>query len=490
MAYDFDVIVIGAGAAGLTASGIAANFGAKTLMVERHRMGGDCTWTGCVPSKAILKGAKIAHHMREAAAYGITEQPVEVNFKRVMERVRHIRDEVYEDADKPEIYEKMGIDVRSGDARFEDPHTVILEKEGRKEKVSGRYIVIAAGASAFVPPVSGLKQVPHFTNDSLFETDVLPERLAIVGGGPIGTEMSQAFARFGSEVTVIDKGPTIMSKDDPELSTLLMEHLKKEGVHYEMNAQVQQVSKSQEGVRIHIERGGTTHIVEADALLMATGRRPNLDGLNLEAAGVAYTQRGITVNEKCRTNVRHIYALGDITGRYQFTHMSEHMAKVGMSNMLLKIPMKIDTKHVPWVTYTDPELGHVGATRTELEQRGVSFEEYRFPYTKVDRAVTESETTGLIKVYAKSLNGKIYGADVLGTNAGELISEFALAMRNGVSLRNIADTIHPYPTYGLGARRAADQWYVRKQSAGFVKLLQFLFRYRGQVNVYEPGTIV
>ena len=297
MAFDFDVIVIGAGAAGLTASGIAANFGAKTLMIERHRMGGDCTWTGCVPSKAILKGAKIAHHMREAAAYGITEQPVEVNFKRVMERVRHIREEVYEDADRPEIYEKMGIDVRSGHARFEDAHTLILEKEGREEKVSGRYIVIAAGASAFVPPIQGLGEVPHLTNDSLFETDTLPGRLAIVGGGPIGTEMSQAFARFGSDVTVIDMGSSIMSKDDPELSGLLMEHLKKEGIRYEMNASVQQVSHTDQGIHIHLDRKGTTHTIEADALLMATGRRPNLAGLNLEAAGVAYTQRGITVNE-------------------------------------------------------------------------------------------------------------------------------------------------------------------------------------------------
>ena len=490
MAFEFDVIVIGAGAAGLTASGIAANFGAKTLMIERHRMGGDCTWTGCVPSKAILKGAKIAHHMREASIYGITEQPVEINFQRVMERVRHIREEVYEDADRPEIYEKMGIDVRSGNARFKDAHTIIIENDGREEVVTGRYIVIAAGASAFVPPIEGIEEVPHLTNDSLFETNTLPKRLAIVGGGPIGTEMSQAFARFGSEVTVIDMGSTIMSNDDPELSNLLMEHLKKEGIHYELNAGVKRVSKQGEVVRVHVERGDTEKIIEADALLMATGRRPNIQDLNLDAAGIAFTRKGITVNDKCRTNVRHIYALGDVTGRYQFTHMSEHMAKVGMSNMLLKVPMKIDTQHVPWVTYTDPELGHVGATRATLEEQGIAFEEYRFPYTKVDRAVTESETTGLIKVYARSLNGKIYGADVLGTSAGELISEFAVAMRNGISLRKIADTIHPYPTYGLGARRAADQWYVRKQSAGFVKLLQFLFRYRGQVNVYEPGTIV
>ena len=490
MKYDFDVIVIGGGAAGLTSSGMAANFGAKTMMVERHRLGGDCTWTGCVPSKAILKAGKVAQHIRDAAKYGLMDQEVNVDFAKVMGHVRHIRDEVYEDADRPEIYENMGVEVRTGEASFVDPHTIALTNYGQTEHITSRYFVIAAGASAWTPPIPGLDEVPHYTNDSLFETDTLPERLAIIGGGPIGTEMSQAFTRLGSKVTVIDMGASIMSKDDPELAGMLMESLEKEGVSYVMNALVKRVSKEADGIHVHAEVDGKAQAVVCDALLLATGRRPNLKTLNLDAAGVAYTKFGVTVNDKCRTNKRHIYALGDITGRYQFTHMSEHMAKVGMTNMLLKVPMKIDTKHVPWVTYTEPELGHVGATRKQLEEKGTTFEEYRFPYTKVDRAVTESETTGLIKVYAKSFSGKILGVDVLGTNAGELISEFAVAMRNGISLRQIADTIHPYPTYGLGARRAADQWYVRKQSAGLVRFLKFVFRYRGPVNEYVPGTIV
>ncbi len=490
MAYEYDVIVIGGGAAGLTASGIAANFGAKTLMIERHRLGGDCTWTGCVPSKAILKAAKVAHHIREANAYGLTDPVLEVNFKAVMQRVHHIREEVYEDADKPEIYERMGIDVEEARASFVDEHTLELVTPRGSRRVTSRYIVIAAGASAFVPPIEGLDATPYLTNESLFEIDRLPERLAIVGGGPIGTEMSQAFQRLGSQVTVFEIDEHIMGKDDPELAALLQSRLSEEGVQYKLQARVEKVSNASNGIAITYASNGTTGTLEADQILLATGRRPNLDDLNLDAAGIEYSRRGITVDDRCRTNRRHIYAIGDITGRYQFTHMSEHMAKIAATNMLLKVPMKIDTAHVPWVTFTDPELGHVGATQKQLQERGVTYETYTFPYTKVDRAVTEDESTGLIKVYAKEFNGKIYGADVLGTSAGELISEYGLAMKNGISLRKMADTIHAYPTYGLGARRAADQWYVRKQSAAFVKLLKFVFRYRGPVNEYVPGTVI
>lgn len=488
---DYDVIVIGGGAAGLTSSGIAANFGAKTMMIERHRLGGDCTWTGCVPSKAILKAAKVGQHIREAHEYGLIEQSVEIDFARIMGRVRHIRDEVYHDADRPEIYEKMGIDVVTADASFIDDHTLELTaSDGTARRVSSRFIVIGAGASAFVPPIAGLDDVPYLTNESLFEIEDFPQRFAVVGGGPIGTEMSQAFRRLGSEVTVFERGDQIMSKDDAELAAMLQKKLESEGIQYALKSSVEKLIKTDDGIAIEYDANGTKQVAHVDQVLLATGRKPNLDGLNLDAAGIAYTKRGITVNDKCRTNKSHIYAIGDVTGRYQFTHMSEHMAKVAVTNMLLKLPMKIDTVNVPWVTYTDPELGHVGLTQEDLKKKGIAYEEYRFPYSKVDRAVTESETTGLIKVYAKKFNGKIYGVDILGTSAGELISEYGLAMRNGITLRQMADTIHAYPTYALGARRAADQWYVRKQSVALVKFLKFFFRYRGPVNEYVPGSIV
>lgn len=490
MAYDYDVIVIGGGAAGLTASGISANFGAKTLMVERHRLGGDCTWTGCVPSKAILKAAKVAQHIREANEYGLIDTSVMVDFKSVMNRVRHIREEVYEDADRPEIYENMGIEVIAAQAAFVDDHTVELRSENGNKRVTSRYFVIAAGASAWVPPIEGIDGVPYLTNESLFELDDFPEHLAIVGSGPIGTEMSQAFTRLGSQVTVFERGDQIMGKDDPELATLLQGKLEKEGITYRLNSSVNRVESNGTDIKVFYEANGATASLDVNQVLLATGRRPNLAGLNLDAAGITYTKHGISVNDRCRTNKKHIYAIGDVTGRYQFTHMSEHMAKIATTNMLLKIPMKIDSRNVPWVTFTDPELGHVGATEKQLQAAEINYEVYHFPYTKVDRAVTESESTGLIKVYAKKFNGKIYGADVLGTSAGELIGEYGLAMRNGLSLRQIADTIHAYPTYGLGARRAADQWYVRKQSATFVKIVKTLFGYRGPVNEYTPGTVI
>ena len=490
MAYDYDMIVIGAGAAGLTASGVAASFGAKTLLVEKAKFGGDCTWYGCVPSKALLQSAKIAHAIRNAGLYGLTNQPVELDFKKVMERLRHIRQEIYEDADKPENLETFGVETRVGQARFLDEHTIEIAHDGQAERLSSRYFIIAAGGSPFVPPVEGLDDVPYLTNHTLFDLDERPKHLAILGGGPIGTEMAQAFRRLGSEVTVIDRGHRILRKDDDELATMLLGLLQQEGVLYAFDAEIQRASASNGQVALDLRLNGDAKTIQADALLVAAGRRPNLEGLGLDAAGLDYTERGITVDDRCRTNHGHIYAVGDVTGRYQFTHMSEHMAKVAATNAVLKVPMMIDTKHVPWVTYTEPELAHVGATERTLQEMRTSYDVYRFPYTKVDRAVTESETEGLIKIFAKSLTGKILGASVLGAHAGELICEYAVAMRNGVTLRKIADTIHPYPTYGLGARRAADQWYARKQSATFTKVLQTVLGYRGPVIAPDPDRIV
>ncbi len=490
-----DVIVIGGGAAGLTAAGIAASLGARTLMVERHRLGGDCTWTGCVPSKALLKCAKVAHGIRHAADYGISAAEPEVDFAAVMAHVRRTREEVYHDADRPEIFEKMGVEVREGDAHFLDPHTIEIETEESGKRAvttaSARYVIIAAGGRPQAPPIEGLSEVDYHTSDTIFEIEEQPRRLAILGAGPIGTEMAQAFQRLGTEVTVIDRAERILSKDDAELAGMLHQQLVKEGVAYVFGAKVERVAQSTNGtIAVHVEKGGAPETVEADALLVAVGRAPNLEGLRLEAAGVERTKNGITVSERCRTNERHIYAIGDVTGRFQFTHMSEHMAKVACANALLKVPQKIDGQHLPWVTYADPELAHVGATEAELKENGTAYKVYRFPYEKLDRALAEGEPTGLIKVYASTWRGRILGASVLGERAGELICEYALAMKHGVTLRQIADTVHPYPTYGLGARRAADQWYAQKQTPRVVRLVKRVFGYRGPVNERAPGEVV
>lgn len=490
--YDYDALVIGGGSAGLTTAGIAANFGAKTMMIEKDRLGGDCTWTGCVPSKTLLKAASVMHNAKQAEKFGLKSGEIELDPKQVMAHVDKVRREVYEDADDPKIFEEMGIEVVKGEAAFIDDHTLrITDTSNLQREVTGKYIFICTGASAFVPPIKGVDTVDYLTNESLFEIDDMPDKLIIVGSGPIGTEMSQAFTRLGTEVHIVDMAPGILMNDDPELTLILKDCLEKEGVRYHLDANVKELAKSTEGVTVTIEQNGDGNQLTADKVLLATGRRANIDSLQLDAAGVETYRGGISVNDKCRTNVRHIYAVGDVTGRYQFTHMCEHMAKVATSNALIKIPMKIDKKHVPWVTYTEPELGHVGATQKQLEDKGVTFEVYRFPFSKIDRAITDGNTTGLIKVYAKKWSGKILGASIVGAHAGEMISQYALALRNGVSLRDFADTIHPYPSYGLGARRAADQWYIRNQSETMVKWIKRIFGYRGEIPDYsDPDRIV
>ena len=490
--FEFDSVVIGGGAAGLTASGITANFGAKTMMIEKNRLGGDCTWIGCVPSKVLLKAGKVAQQIREAGKYGLIDSEPTIDFSKVIKHVDEVRKEVYEDADRPEIFQDMGIEVVGGEAKFLNAHTIEIKlSNGGTRKVTSRFFFIAAGGSAFVPPIEGIDSVDYLTNESLFEIEDLPQELIIIGGGPIGTEMSQAFTNLGSKVTVIDMAPRIMMNDDPELTDILFDELKKQGVSYELNASVKSISNNNGKVSVKIEVDGNEKIISGDKLLMATGRKPNLEGLGLDEAGIEYTKKGITINNSCRTNKKNIYAIGDIASKYQFTHMSEHMAKIATSRAMLKIPMKMDLKHITWATFTSPEVAHVGATEKELKEKGEKFEVYRFPYSKIDRAVTEGETIGMIKIYAKKFSGKILGASVVGAHAGEFISEYAVAMKNGVSLRNIADTIHPYPSWSLGARRAADQWYIRNQSDGTVKWIKRIFGYKGEIPDYsDPNRVV
>ncbi|TVR16381.1 MAG: mercuric reductase [Balneolaceae bacterium] len=481
MKHQYDLIVIGGGAAGLTASGVAVSLGAKTMMIEKARLGGDCTWYGCVPSKVLLNLGKKA---------ALSGKPVD--FSVVRKKLDTIRQDIYEEADDPAKFRQMGIDVEEGEATFTDKQTIRIKNSGGiLREVSSKYFVIATGAKAFVPPIPGLDKTPHLTNHNLFEIDELPKSMIIVGGGPIGTEMAQAFQNLGTKITVVDMLDTILANDHPDMTAILKEHMEKQGVTYELGAGVKSISGNKNSVEVTIERDGKTKVLKAEKLLMATGRRANYEPLNLDAAGVQTDKQGVTVNDKCRTNVKYIYAIGDVTGRYQFTHMSEHMAKIAVSNALLKFPMKMDHKHVPWVTYTDPEVAHVGATQQKLDENGVKYETYKFPYSMIDRAITDEKTEGWIYVYAKKLNGKILGADIIGAHAGELISQYALAMKNGVTLKNMADTIYPYPSYALGARRAADQWYVRNQSIGLVKWIKRIFGYSGPLpNLSDPDKIV
>lgn len=471
---EYDLIVIGGGAAGLTSSGIGASFGAKTLMIEAHRLGGDCTWTGCIPSKALLHLSKRVDQDGADSLVG------------PFERMRQIREEVYHDADRPEIYEKMGVVLAFGRASFVDKHTVRIVSESGERVVTGRKIIIASGSRAAVPPIPGLDSVPYLTNETLFELNEVPAHLVIIGAGPIGIEMAQAFRNLGSDVSVVDMAPRILPRDHEALSAQLQAHLEGMGITFHLGVGIVRVDQRvdpQVGPCVRLVNGTE---VSGSHLLIATGRRPNIESLNLDAAGIAHSAKGIGIDASCRTNIKHIFAIGDVTGIFAFTHMSEHTAKVAALTALLKFPMKTTPGLTPWVTYTSPELAHVGATEAELKQNGVDYFTYRFPYSKIDRAVTEEATQGEIRIYAKKSTGKIYGADILGERAGDLIGLYALAMKNGLSLRNIADTIFPYPTYGLGARRAADQWYIQSQSPALIAWVQRLFGYRGPLP-RKPG---
>jgi pyruvate/2-oxoglutarate dehydrogenase complex dihydrolipoamide dehydrogenase (E3) component len=490
VAYEYDMMVIGGGAAGLTASGIAASLGAKTALIEARRLGGDCTWYGCVPSKALLKAAKLVHSAATTDRYGLRAFHPEFQFDELMRRVREVQNLIYEDTDAPSLFEKLGVEVIEGSASFLDPHTLEVKGPRRaSQRVQSRYFVIATGSAPVIPPIEGIAAIPYLTNETLFSLDRLPERLIVIGGGPVGVEMAQAFRRLGSEVQVVASAERILPRDDPELSRLLQEELEHEGIRFLLRSRAVRVEGANT-VRIGVE-GPSPQTFEGDVVLIAAGRLSNVAELRPENAAVVVGKRGVKVDRHCRTSARHVYASGDVTGLYRFTHMAEHMSKVAVTNALLHLPLSIDNLGVAWCTYTDPELANVGLAEEQLRSRRRDFGVYRFPYSKIDRAIIDAQTAGMIKVFARKFSGKIYGATILGANAGDLISEYSLAVRNGITLRQIADTIHPYPTYGLGNRRVADQWYVFKQSPTLVRWIQRIFGYRGQLpDTSELGRII
>jgi pyruvate/2-oxoglutarate dehydrogenase complex dihydrolipoamide dehydrogenase (E3) component len=472
MKHDYDMIVIGGGSAGLVAAGMSALLGAKTLLVEQHRLGGECTWTGCIPSKALIKAAKIAHEMRHADRYGLTPATAEHDFGRVMEHVRAIRQKVYEQADAPAHFERMGVELIQADARFLDPHTVELTKPGgADQKVTSRYFVIATGSRPIQPEFA----VPTLNNENLFELTSQPKRLVVLGAGPVGIEMAQAFQRLGSAVTVVAPGASILPRDEPELTALLKTALEADGISFVLGKRVTAGQKDGETLTAILDNGDK---LPCDALLAAIGREGNIKSLGLKNAGVATAKNYITVDDRCRTSQHHIYASGDVTGRYQFTHMAEHMSKVAVTNAILHYPKRADERCVTWATFADPELAHLGSSEEDLSKRGTKFSVYRFPFGKIDRAVVEVETTGRVKVLADA-SGRMLGASILGARAGEMIAEWALAMRNGVRLKQISDTIHPYPTYMLGNRQAADRWNSRRLDSPLLGWLGKLLGYRG-----------
>lgn len=473
MIYDYDMIVIGGGAAGLTAAGMSALLGAKTLLIERDRLGGDCTWVGCIPSKTLLCAAKAAHTMKTADRFGLDPVQPQIQFSKVMEHVRHTRRGIYDEADAPPHLEKLGVEILRGSARFQDPHTLeVLDASQTTRRLTARFFVIATGSRPKTPDFT----VSPLTNETMFELESQPKRLLIMGAGPVGVEMAQAFARLGSEVTVVAPRDRILPRDEPARARTLQKCLCREGVSFLLGQKVTGLEKYEDGLVAELENRRT---LECDAALAAIGREPVVNSLQLEMAGVRHGPKGIHIDRHCQTSQRHVFASGDVTGRYQFTHMGEHMSKIAVTNVLLRWPKSLDEKHVVWSTFTEPELAHLGRSEEDLQRHRTKYSVYRFPFSRLDRAITEEAATGEVKVFADPV-GRILGASILGAHAGEMITEYALAMRNGIRLSRIAETIHPYPTYMLGNRRAADQFPARQLDSTLLGVWGRILRYRGQ----------
>jgi len=475
---DTDICILGAGSAGLSVAAGAALLGARTVLIEPGAMGGDCLNTGCVPSKALLASAKAAVAHRSAGGLGLRAQAPEVDFKAVHDHIRGVIDGIAPQ-DSVERFEGMGVTVLREAGRFTGPREV----EAGDAKILARRFVIATGSAPLVPPIPGLEGVPYLTNETVFGLSELPRHLIVIGGGPIGCELGQAFCRLGARVTLLEQA-RILPQDDPELADILRDRLRADGLDIREGARVTMVEAletgagGQVGVSVTVESGGSaepiTERIEGSTLLMAAGRRPVVEDLGLEAAGIAYGHRGVEVDARLRTTNPKVFAAGDVVGGYQFTHMASHHAVVVIKNALFRLPAKVETRAVPWVTYTDPELAQVGLTEAQARQKHGAIRVLRWPFSENDRARAERSTEGLVKVIA-SPRGRILGASILGAQAGELIQPWTLAIAQGIKLSAMAGIIAPYPTRGEAGKRAAGGFFADKISSrwtqGLVRLL-------------------
>lgn len=462
--YDYDMVIVGGGTGGLvTASGLA-RLGAEVCLVEKEegKLGGDCLYYGCVPSKTLIKSAGVARDMRHADQYGLPPHDPDVDFSKVMDRMWEVIEHI-EEHDDPERFREMGVDVRFGQGQFVSPNELTLEGE----RITGRRFTIATGSSPAVPPIDGIEDVDYLTNVEALRLDELPGSMVVVGGGPIGLELGQTFHRLGSDVTIVESLPCVLNKEDEEIARLAHDLLAEDGLSIRTEVRANRVRQDGGTIEIDVESETGEETLRTDALLMATGRRPNVEALNLEQAGVEYDQSGIDVNRKMQTSQSHIFSVGDVTGLYPFTHMAEYQAGIVVGNiMAAPVPFysrKADYSVVPWATFTDPEVASVGMTeaaaREEYGEDGVRVD--KFPFTDQDRAVIENRNAGLIKlVYRRKLFGvELVGAHIVGPDAGELIHEYVLAMNNGIKPAGISGTIHVYPTLSQSVKRATDQYF-------------------------------
>ena len=463
-----DLLVIGAGSGGLSVAAGAVQMGAKVVLLEDHKMGGDCLNYGCVPSKALIAAGKKAHGMRKTQ-FGVTGVDPKIDYAAAKDHVREVI-ETIEPVDSQERFEGLGVRVIRERGRFVDENTV----QAGDHQIMARRIVVATGSSPFVPPIPGLEDVPYLTNESLWDLRDLPEHLLIVGGGPIGIEMAQAHLRLGSKVTVIE-GDKAMGKDDPELAAIVLDKMREEGMVIEEGALAESITGKAGDITVTAKDG---RVFKGTHLLMAVGRAANVNDLDLEKGGVKYSRRGIEVDASMKTSNKRVYAIGDVAGQLQFTHVAGYHAGVIIRSILFGLPSKAKQSHLPWATYTDPELAQVGLTEAQSrKEHGIYSEVYRFPFHENDRAIAESKTTGLIKVMVA--RGRPVGASIVGAGAGDHISFWALAIANNMKMSQIAGMVAPYPTIGEVNKRAAGAYFSPRlfESDKVKKVVRFVQKY-------------
>ena len=458
----YDLVVIGAGTAGLVSAGVAGLLGAKVALVERGLVGGDCLVSGCVPSKALIRAGRAAHDVRTAGAFGVRVPPgVEVDVTAAMDRMRRVRAQISRHDAVAEFSRTYGVDVFLGAGRFSSADA--LEVDGIALQFNRA--IIATGARPAVPDIPRLAEGRYFTNETVFNLTERPARVAVLGGGPIGCELAQGFARMGSRVTLIERGGRLLGREDADVAELLERVMRREGIELRLTTSAERVELRNDTTRSIVCRssdGIETH-VDADALLVAVGRTPNVQGLNLEAAAVAYDRHGVTVDDRLRTTNPRVFAAGDVClPRQQFTHAADASARVAVQNALL-LPLKRWSRQVvPWVTYTDPEIARVGLSEAQAAAQGIAVRAQRVPFTDVDRAMTDGETEGFVKILTRSRGNRIAGATIVGRHSGETISQITTAMVHGIGLKRLSEVIHPYPTQAEAIRKAADAYVTGK----------------------------
>jgi len=478
--FEYDLGIIGGGAAGLTAAAGAAQFGAKTILIEKSsKLGGDCLHYGCVPSKTLIRTAAVWRLAGRSSAFGLpalTLPPVDLGA--VMDRVRAVVEEI-QHHDSPERFCRLGAEIRFGGPAFADDH--VVELDGKR--IAAKNWIIATGSSPVVPPIEGLAAAPFWTNETVFSQRKLPGRLIVLGGGPIGLEMAQAFARLGAKVTVVEFMDQILGPEDADMAEILKARFEAEGVAILTGTKALKVESAGSAIRLTVApaaREGPSTVIEGDALFLSTGRKPNIGDLALEKAGVAFTPRGIPANRRLKTNIPHIYACGDVNGQFPFTHVAGYEAGIAVTNAILHLPRKVDYGRIGWCTYTDPEVASIGFNEKRARKEGLDYRIIEEPFEDNDRARAEGETMGKIKILLDQ-NDKLLGCQIVGAHAGELIHEWIIALSGGVKLSTMAGAVHVYPTLSEISKRAAGRIFADKLFGDRTKgILKLLFNLKGR----------